>query len=88
MSLESFIGPEKNLLEETPRHSHKFKVRNPILSDSDVAKIRDISINGFRTKTIYTFFDTASGPDGFVRALERVCSEAEFAIEQGYSFII
>jgi glutamate synthase domain-containing protein 2/glutamate synthase domain-containing protein 1/glutamate synthase domain-containing protein 3 len=88
MSLESFIGPEKNLLEETPRHSHKLKVRNPILSDEDVAKIRDISINGFRTKTIYTFFDAVSGREGFVRALERVCSEAEFAIEQGYSFII
>jgi len=88
MSLESFIGPEKNLLEETPRHSHKFKVRNPILSDEDVSKIRDISVNGFRTKTIYSFFDAASGHDGFVRALERVCSEAEFAIEQGYSFII
>ncbi|MCX5699999.1 MAG: glutamate synthase large subunit [Candidatus Omnitrophica bacterium] len=88
MSLESFIGPEKNLLEETPRHSHKFKVRNPILSDDDVSKIRDISVNGFRTKTIYTFFDAVSGKDGFQRALERICSEAEFAIEQGYSFIV
>jgi glutamate synthase domain-containing protein 2/glutamate synthase domain-containing protein 3/glutamate synthase domain-containing protein 1 len=88
MSLESFIGPEKNLLDETPEHAHKLQINNPVLTDEELQKIRDISINGFRTKTIYTFFDAKSGNDGFVRALERICSEAEYAIEKGYSFII
>ena len=88
MSLDSFIGPEKNILEETPLHSHKLRVRNPILTNAELEKIRDISINSFKTKTIYTFFDAADGADGFVRALERICFEAEYAIEQRYSFII
>ncbi|MCK9572561.1 MAG: glutamate synthase large subunit, partial [Candidatus Omnitrophica bacterium] len=88
MSLESFIGPEKNILEETPRHSHKLKVRNPILTDAELEKIRQISVNSFKAKTIYTFFDASSQEDGFKRALERICFEAEYAIEQGYSFII
>jgi len=88
MSLESFIGPEKNILEETPAHSHKLRVRNPILTNEEFEKIRDISINGFRTKTIYTFFDAASGRDGFARSLDRICFEAEYAIEKGYSFVI
>ncbi len=88
MSLESFIGPEQNILEESPRHSHKLRVRNPILTNAELEKIRDISINSFKAKTIYTFFDASSGRDGFVRSLERVCFEAEYAIEQGYSFII
>jgi glutamate synthase domain-containing protein 2/glutamate synthase domain-containing protein 1/glutamate synthase domain-containing protein 3 len=88
MSLESFIGPEKNILKETPEHSHKLEIKNPILTDEELQKIRDISINAFRTKIIYTFFDAKSGGDGFIRALERICSEAEYAIEQGYAFII
>lgn len=88
MSLESFIGPEKNLLDETPSHSHKLKVNNPILTDEELGKIRDININNFKTKTIYTFFDAFSGSEGFKVALERICFEAEYAIEQGYSFII
>ncbi|MDD2679801.1 MAG: glutamate synthase large subunit, partial [Candidatus Omnitrophica bacterium] len=88
MSLESFIGPEKNILDETPEHSHKLRVRNPILTDEELSRIRDISVNSFKTKTIYTFFDAASAKDGFIRALERICFEAEYAIEQGYSFII
>ncbi len=88
MSLESFIGPEKNVLEETPEHSHKLRVKNPILTDEELAKIRDISINAFKSKTIYTFFDAASGKEGFMHTLERICFEAEYAIEKGYSFII
>ncbi|MBU0683134.1 MAG: glutamate synthase large subunit, partial [Candidatus Omnitrophica bacterium] len=88
MSLESFIGPEKNVLEETPEHSHKLRVKNPILTNAQLQNLRDISINGFKTKTIYTFFDAQSNEQGFIKALERICFEAEYAIEKGYSFII
>jgi glutamate synthase domain-containing protein 2/glutamate synthase domain-containing protein 1/glutamate synthase domain-containing protein 3 len=88
MSLESFVGPEKNILEETPQHSHKLRVRNPILSDEELLKLRDISINGFKAKTIYTFFDAQNSQEGFLSTLERICFEAEYAIEKGYSFII
>ncbi|MBN2453301.1 MAG: glutamate synthase large subunit [Candidatus Omnitrophica bacterium] len=88
MSLESFIGPEKNILEETPGHSHKIRVKNPILTDEELQGLRDISINGFRAKTIYTFFDLNGGGDMFLQALDRICFEAEYAIEKGSSFII
>jgi glutamate synthase domain-containing protein 2/glutamate synthase domain-containing protein 1/glutamate synthase domain-containing protein 3 len=88
MSLESFPGPGKNILEEAPQHSHKLRVANPILTDEELEKIRDISIHDFRTKTIYTFFDASGGREGFSRALERICFEAEYAIDKGYSFII
>ncbi len=88
MSLESFVGPERNILDETPLHSHKLMVRNPVLTDEELAKIRDISVNGFRSRTVYTFFDAAAGPEGFLRSLERICFEAEYAIDKGYSFII
>ncbi len=88
MSLESYVGPEKNILEETPKHSHKLRVKNPILTNEELEKIRDISINSFKAKTIFTFFDSLAGQEGFLRTLERVCFEAEYAIEKGYSFII
>ncbi|MFA7293873.1 MAG: glutamate synthase large subunit [Candidatus Omnitrophota bacterium] len=88
MSLESFIGPERNILEESARHSHKLRVRNPILTNAELEKVRDISINSFKAKTIYTFFDATAAKDAFVRSLERICFEAEYAIEQGYAFII
>ncbi|MFH1791089.1 MAG: glutamate synthase central domain-containing protein, partial [Candidatus Omnitrophota bacterium] len=88
MSLESFVGPEKNILDETAGHSHKLIVKNPILTNGDAAKIRDICINSFRTKTIFTFFDISGGRAACIQALDRICYEAEYAIETGHSFII
>ncbi len=88
MSMTSYIGPEKNILEESSLHCHKLKLNNSILDNEQFEKIRDISINGFKTKTIYTFFDYVSGNQGFENALERICFEAEYAIEKGYSFIV
>lgn len=87
MSIESFVGPEKNILEETHRHSHKLRVKEPILSNEELEKIREIGINGFKTKTIYTYFN-AQDEDGFTRALDRICFETEYAVEKGYAFII
>jgi len=88
MSLMSFIGPERNILQDDPLHCRKLKIRNPILSLEELGGIRDISLNSFQTKVIYTFFDIASGTGGFAEALDRICFESECAIEQGYSFII
>ncbi|MBU1997953.1 MAG: glutamate synthase large subunit, partial [Candidatus Omnitrophica bacterium] len=87
MSMDSYVGSEKNILDETSRHSHKLKVKSPILTNEELDKIRTIGINGLRTKTIFTYFN-AKEEDAFTRALERICFEAEYAIEQGYSFII
>ncbi len=36
MSLDSYIGPEKNLLEETPLHCHKVRIENPILTNEEL----------------------------------------------------
>ncbi|MFA4888810.1 MAG: glutamate synthase large subunit [Candidatus Omnitrophota bacterium] len=87
MSLESYIGPEKNILEETPQQSHKLKLKNPILTNEELDKIRAIRKNSFRAKVISINFSVA-GKKNFVKALERICQEAEKAISQGYSFII
>jgi glutamate synthase (NADPH) large chain len=88
MSLESFIGPERNILDNDPMHSRKLKVYNPILSLEELSKIKEISLNGFSAKTIYTFFDISAGTEGFIDSLERICFESEYAIDKGYPFII
>ncbi|MDD5501461.1 MAG: glutamate synthase large subunit [Candidatus Omnitrophica bacterium] len=88
MTLESFIGPEKNILEETPGHSHKLRVANPILTNAELEKLRGISACNFKAKTISTIFEASSGGKGFIKRLENICLEAEKAIEQGYSFVV
>jgi glutamate synthase domain-containing protein 2/glutamate synthase domain-containing protein 3 len=93
MSMVSFIGPEKNLLTETPQQCHKLKVTHPIITNEELEKIRQIRENGFKTKTISLLFP-ATNLDGktpekwFLKRLELICREAEAAIKEGYSFII
>ncbi len=87
MSLETCLGPEKNILEETPLHCHKIRVKQPILTNAELAKIRDIKQNGFKTKTISLLF-SAGDENDFIKSLDKICSQAKEAISQGYTFII
>ncbi len=87
MSLETYLGPEGNLLRPTPKHCHKLRIENPILTNEELAKIRRIHKHGFRTKTISLLF-AVQEKNGFPKALERICRQAGLAIKQGYAFII
>ncbi|MBF0215948.1 MAG: glutamate synthase large subunit [Candidatus Omnitrophica bacterium] len=87
MSLESYVGPEKNLLEETPGHCHKLVIDRPVLTDEALKKIEGINEGGFRAKKISILFKAGDRED-FNAALGRISSEAEAAIASGYSFVI
>ena len=87
MSLFSFVGAQKNILEETPGHARKLLVKKPILSDEDLAGIRGIKEKGFKSKGISILFNVEDEKD-FLETLNKICQEASAAIRQEYSFII
>ena len=87
MSLESYIGPEKNLLDETEGHCHRLHVKRPILTNEELSKIRDIKSNGFKTKVIPILFDAGDEKD-FTKTLDLICVKAADAIKKGFKFII
>jgi len=87
MSLESYIGPAKNLLDETPEHCHKLRVKQPILTNVELEKIRNIKANSLKTKTISILFDVNKKRD-FIKTIDRICRETSSAIKEGYTFII
>ncbi|MFA5104042.1 MAG: glutamate synthase large subunit [Candidatus Margulisiibacteriota bacterium] len=87
MSYDSYIGPQSNLLNETPVHCHRLKIKNPVLTNEDLEKIREINQSGFRSKTISILFDVKSDPD-MKKTIKRICDEASSAAKRGYSFII
>ena len=47
MSLTSYIGTERNILEETPQHCHTLKLPHPILTNRDLEKLRRVSAGRF-----------------------------------------
>ncbi|NIP85490.1 MAG: glutamate synthase subunit alpha [Planctomycetales bacterium] len=92
MSLECYIGPERNLLETTPAHAHRLRIPHPILSNEQLAALQHIDRHpagrGWRTQTIDITWPRAEGKAGMSAALQRVCQQAEQAIDDGYSLLI
>lgn len=87
MSLRCFIGPEGNLLQTTPEQAHRLSLDHPILSNQQLSDIRDMDYRGMKTKLIDITFDSAE-ENGFEAAMDRICSEAETAIDDGFAFVI
>ncbi|MCP4642145.1 MAG: glutamate synthase large subunit [bacterium] len=88
MSLETDIGPEQNLLGETPEHCEKLHLASPIITDEQLAYIKALDAPGLKAATISTLFSAAGGPAALEAALDRICAEASSLIEKGVSLIV
>ena len=91
MSLISMIGPRPNLLGHEVGTHHRLEVAQPILTDSDLDKIRNIEhlVDGrFKTDTLDITWPVEEGVDGIEQALERICREATEAVEAGHNILI
>ena len=91
MSLVSFIGPRPNLLDmEGASRRKRLEVRQPILTNGDLEKIRSISHfeDRFDTRTLDITYAAESGAGAMEGALDRLCDRAEVAVRGGYNIII
>ena len=88
MSLMSFVGRERNLLDETPEHCAQLKLPHPVLLNEDIDKLRSIDHNGYRCAVLPITFFVSIGENELAASLKELCLAAERKIDQGYSLII
>jgi glutamate synthase (NADPH/NADH) large chain len=88
MSLTSYIGTERNILEETPQHCHTLKLPHPILTNLDLEKLRRVSWGDFLATTLPALFQASGGAQELERALDGLCRRASLAIRDGYRLLI
>jgi hypothetical protein len=90
MSLMTFTGKQRNLLDETPQHCRQLKLPHPILTNEDMARLRAAERDDLRVVTLPMLFDAASDdPAQALRdALARLVDTAEQAIAQGASLLV
>jgi glutamate synthase (NADPH/NADH) large chain len=92
MSLVSIIGPRPNLFDlEGTSHMKRLEVRQPILTNGDLEKIRAISEVGdghFKSRILDTTWPAEQGPDGLKEALDTLCARAEAGVREGINIII
>ncbi|MBU2528798.1 glutamate synthase large subunit [bacterium] len=88
MSLMSFIGRERNLLGESPLHCRQLKLAHPVLTNSDIEKLKCADIKDFNSAVVPMLFDPAKGPSELKRAVHLLCREVEKKTDEGYSLVI
>ncbi len=92
MSLVSFIGPRPNLFDlEGLSTVKRLEVRQPILTNEDLEKIRgigDIESNQFKTITLDITYPVTDGAAGMEAAIDALCQAAEEAVRGEYNIII
>jgi len=86
MSLETCIGAELNLFEETPEHARRIILTTPVLSASKFRRLRDNTYDGFSVATI----DLNYNPDqlSLEQALIKAVDNAEAQVRSGYVIIL
>ncbi len=88
MSLECYIGPEKNLVETTPEHANRLLIPHPILTNEELDAIANMDHQQWKSRTIDITYPRSEGTAGLAPALDRICQEAEQAIADGYSIAV
>jgi glutamate synthase (NADPH) large chain len=88
MSLISDVGGLTNLLSESPEHCRTLELSQPVLTNTDLEKIRWVDHHHFQTKSIHTIFRADGSTDSLKRALTRICQYTEDAVVDGYSIIL
>jgi glutamate synthase (ferredoxin) len=87
-SMESTIGPERNLLVAEPESCRQIVVKYPIIDNDQLAKLRHIDMAGFRSVTLPMLYAPGEGGAGLERAMERLCAQAQEAVAGGHTIVI
>ena len=87
-SMESTIGPERNLLRPEPESCRQIKVKYPIIDNDQLAKLRYIDRPGFRSTTLSMLFRPEEGSAGLELALADLEAQASQAVEAGCTVVI
>ncbi len=87
-SAELLLGSERNLLEAKPESCQRIRLKRPILTNGELAKLRLIDRPGFKSLTLPMLFKVSEGGQGLKRALEGLFQAASRAIDDGVNILI
>ncbi|MGB6725973.1 MAG: glutamate synthase large subunit, partial [Terracidiphilus sp.] len=88
MSLISYIGTERNILNEEPENCHTLKLPHPILTNRDLEKLRRVSSGDLLATTLPALFRAEDGEKGLKQALDDLSTRAAHAVNSGYTLLI
>jgi glutamate synthase (NADPH/NADH) large chain len=89
MTLSGFLGSlQQNLLETSPDHVKMVRFRNPVISNTYFKVVKNLRYKGFSAANLLLHFDADKGAEGLQSAVEKLCIDAETAVDEGKNYII
>ncbi|PWE01202.1 glutamate synthase large subunit [Marinilabilia rubra] len=89
MALTNYIGSvSKNILVESYEHCRSIKFTSPLITNTDLGKIKDFRREEFSHVTLPMLFPADGGGEGLEKAVEEMCQAAEKAVDEGNNYII
>jgi glutamate synthase (ferredoxin) len=85
---ETATGSERNLLRPEPESCHLIKLKVPILTNEELAKLRHVAQGDFWAVTLPMLFNPAEGGRGLEKAMEALYAKADRAIAEGVNILI
>ena len=82
------VGEDRNIFEITPEHCKKLKIQNPVISNDDLDKIKNIEHPDYQAVVIPMLYDIKRGLNALEKALDNIISAADKAVDQGCNIII
>ena len=84
-STSVYVGRDGNLLEEKPVNCQVLKINNPILTNTDMLKIKNMKIDGFKVITVPITYYKSTPLD---RAIDRLFVEVDRAHREGANILV
>ena len=82
------LGKEFNLFETHAQHAKKLCIQNPIISNEDLVKIKELDRKDFKAISISTLYEINNGLNGLEDALDDIINEVNKALGKGVNIII
>ncbi len=80
-----YIGDDGNILQEKPENCKVLKVRNPILTSTDILKIKNMHIHGFKVAVVPILYYKNTR---LSKAINRLFIEVDKAYNEGANIVI
>ncbi|PYN75981.1 MAG: glutamate synthase large subunit [Candidatus Rokuibacteriota bacterium] len=87
-SMESTVGPERNLLAPEPESCRQIVMKDPVITNEELAKLAHVAERGFKAVTLPMLYGIAEGAAGLERTLAELQQRASAAIAEGNNVII
>ena len=87
-SVQTNVGSEQDLFAETPLHCRQLRLKQPILTDERMARIKKLNRPGLKSIVLPTLYKVAEGGKGLEKALTALCDEASKAVESDHTLLV